>query len=185
MALNSSAHFNFFFAEQFWTNYLTDTNCSEQNLRCFVTDEKTSSIVGILLFDSVATECQNLPPQSNASNFKRRNSCSTGNEVLKKKFTVESTEQVIRKDVHTALKDLNLMPQISSDLACSMCPYISKRKGDLKVHYKLKHLGGADLIMTCQICSIQVKTKSYMKKHYIKVHNLTESAAQNMTSSSN
>ena len=89
-----------------------------------------------------------------------------------------------RKDIHSALKDLDLLPQIGPDLGCSMCPYVATKKSHLKTHYKLKHLGGADLIMTCQICSTQVKTKSYMKKHYMKVHNLSEVAAQNMTSSS-
>ena len=158
-----------------------------QTLRCRILEEETSSLVGLFLFESTCAETYDLPSQQELTNLKRRRFSSNEGKTCKvkqQKFDADSSLKIVRKDVHTALKDLNLMPQIGSDLACSMCPYISKRKGDLKVHYKLKHLGGADLIMTCQICSIQVKTKSYMKKHYMKVHNLTDTAAQNMASSS-
>ena len=51
-----------------------------------------------------------------------------------------------RKDVHAALKDLNLMPQIGPDLGCSLCPYVATQKSHLKTHYKLKHLG-SDVVL--------------------------------------
>ena len=65
-----------------------------------------------------------------------------------------------------------------------MCPYTATRKYNLKIHYKLKHFGGGDLAMKCQICQSDVKTKSAMKKHYMNVHNLTENAAANMAENS-
>ncbi len=83
------------------------------------------------------------------------------------------------------LETLNLIPEMSnSDLSCKVCSYVATKKSNLKVHYQLKHLGGAGLIMKCQICGTTVKTKAYIKKHYMSVHNLTESAAQNMANSS-
>ena len=89
---------------------------------------------------------------------------------------------VKRKDIETALTDLNLIPEIDySETACSMCPYVATARGSLKIHYKLKHFGGAGLIETCEICNTQVKTKGGMKKHYIKVHHLSEDAAKSMT----
>ena len=112
----------------------------------------------------------------------KRKTCSPVESASERK-SKRLIEPIARKDVQTALKDLNLMPDIGADLACAMCPYIATQKGSLKIHYKLKHLGGADLIMTCQICQTKLKTRSYMKKHYMKVHKLLENAAQNMTNS--
>ena len=90
------------------------------------------------------------------------------------------TGPIVRKDVQTALKDLNLMPQMGSDLACSMCAYVARRKGDLKIHYKLKHLGGADVIFDCSICMRKIKTKYSLKVHYKRVHGLKDDAAHNL-----
>ena len=87
-----------------------------------------------------------------------------------------------QKDPHGIFQ--SLVPHLPSDLECSKCDYVTTNKGSLIVHYKLRHLGGADLIMTCQICHKQVKTRSYMLKHYRKIHNLTNEAAMNMTNSS-
>ncbi|XP_075262752.1 uncharacterized protein LOC142354362 isoform X2 [Convolutriloba macropyga] len=66
---------------------------------------------------------------------------------------------------------------------CAMCSYIATQKHSLKTHYKLKHLGGGDLVMTCQICKVKLKTKGYMKKHYMTVHKLDDNVAQNMVNS--
>ena len=88
--------------------------------------------------------------------------------------------------LHNDLTQMGLMPEISnSDLSCKMCNYTATQKTHLKTHYKLKHFGGADLIMKCQICEITIKTKSAIKKHYMKVHNLNDVAASNMAATSN
>ena len=158
------------------TDYYLDKLPSEENGHMkFSIVDKNSSTAGIL-------KCNLVSEPEETKTLKRKSEELPGTPHAKKNSTSQH-QSVPRKDVHTALKDLNLMPQFGNDLACSMCPYIATRKDNLKTHYKLKHLGGADLVMTCQICSIQVKTKSYMKKHYMKVHNLTDSAAQNMASS--
>ena len=174
---NDSAEINVSFCQPFWEAFLIQID-SPKRLRCRIIEEETSCIVGL---ENVNTEMSNSPSQEIPS-LKRKSSPhdQTTYKGKQKKFEADLPQKIVRKDVHTALKDLNLMPQIGSDLACSMCPYISKRKGDLKVHYKLKHLGGADLIFDCAICSMKIKTKPSLKTHYKRVHSLADDAAKKL-----
>ena len=173
--INSTIEIDVHFSGPFFANFQLEPN---NFLECYLLDKERLSDVGLLT-------CRHLskPENTEFKNLKRKiEELQKHPPKSKRSSIIQQPLSVPRKDVHTALKDLNLMPQMGSDLACSMCPYIATQKGNLKVHYKLKHLGGADLIMTCQICGIQVKTKSYMKKHYMAVHNLSEPAAQNIVS---
>ena len=168
------------FSLHFNENYINDIfHYGEKLLELFIQETRNRTLVGFL-------ECRKSEPDVKSMNSVAglKRSLLTPKSPSKAKSVKGDSVPAGRKDIHSALKDLDLLPQIGSDLGCSMCPYIAKQKSHLKTHYKLKHLGGADLIMTCQICSTQVKTKSYMKKHYMKVHNLSDVAAQNMTSSS-
>ena len=172
-------------------NFILTENCVEELFNNYgqwstflIRDSRENALAGLL-------ECRKTPGDLNALKTVPAASKRTGNPAKcitkSKNRKVYSGSLVVpkgKKDIHTALEDLDLLPQLGSDLGCSMCPYIATKKSHLKTHYKLKHLGGADLIMTCQICSTKVKTKSYMKKHYMTVHNLTDTAAQNMASSS-
>ena len=102
-------------------------------------------------------------------------------KAVRKVSTVRGGFNALEKD----LKTLNLIPTIADgDFSCKMCPYVASRKDHLRTHYQLKHFGGGDLLMQCQICSVKLKTKSYMKKHYISKHKLTDVAAANMAESS-
>ena len=85
-----------------------------------------------------------------------------------------------KKDVGQIFQELKIIPDVGSDLQCALCPYKATQKPHLKTHYKLKHLGGADLIMNCQICKRSIKTKSALKKHIIQVHGLDEEAARKL-----
>ena len=148
----------------------------EDSLEFYLVDKTNFLAAGIITCTHV-TE----PTPKLAKSFKRKINESE-NYSSSKKLAVSAPQSVARKDAHTALKALNLMPEIGSDLACASCSYIATQKGNLKTHYKLKHLGGADLLITCQLCSIQIKTKQNIKKHYIRVHCLSEAAAQSMAS---
>ena len=64
---------------------------------------------------------------------------------------------------------------------CPNCSYVATDKSSLKVHYRLKHMGGAGLIEICKICHLRIKTKGGMKKHYINVHHLSEANAKQLT----
>ncbi len=106
-----------------------------------------------------------------------------GTRAPKKQVAWQKTNSTF-DDLHKDLTDFNLISDFSnSSLCCKMCDYVATRRFNLKTHYKLKHLGGADLVMQCQICDVSVKTKGTMKKHYMKKHNLKEMAAENMCSS--
>ena len=86
----------------------------------------------------------------------------------------KSPKQVAgRKDVQSALEDLNLMPQIGNDLGCSLCSYVATRRDHLKTHYKLKHLGGAGMSISCNLCQKVCSTKSNLKSHMMSKHGLT------------
>ena len=108
-------------------------------------------------------------------------------ESLKRKRPMSNTSKAAkqipgRKDVQSALKDINLMPEMGNDLACSLCTYVATQKGNLKVHYKLKHLGGADLSMNCNLCQKVCTTKSNLKSHLISKHSLTREDASKLLS---
>ncbi len=53
-------------------------------------------------------------------------------------------------DVTQVLKDLNILREMWSDLQCRLCPYKAIQRGN---HYKLMHLGGADLTKTLSLVS--------------------------------
>ena len=82
--------------------------------------------------------------------------------------------QAQKKDIGTILKDMNILPETPNDLQCALCPYKATQKGNLKTHYKLKHLGGADLTMLCRLCQKKCSTKGSLKKHLLTVHNLSK-----------
>ena len=154
----------------------------EQFSEFFIQETRNRTVVGFLECRKSKLDVKSMNPVTGL----KRSLLSTKSPPKAKSSKADSVPQNVpagRKDFHSALKDLDLLPQIGSDLGCSMCPYVATKKSHLKTHYKLKHLGGADLIMTCQICSTQIKTRSSMKKHYMKMHNLSNVAAQNMTSS--
>ena len=67
---------------------------------------------------------------------------------------------------------LSLFPELDKGLNCGLCSYRATQRGNLKTHYKLKHLGGADLKATCTICQQQFSTKGNLKQHLVKKHNL-------------
>ena len=97
--------------------------------------------------------------------------------MSKQSFT---TAKPVKKDVGVIFKDLNLIPEIPDDLQCALCVYKATQKGNLKTHYKLKHLGGGGLTCKCAICSQKFSTKGNLKKHLIRCHNLTNEKAASL-----
>ena len=151
---------------------------------CRLLEDGTSTDIGIFQFKTISRPDFLDTKPSNVSGMKRQSSY-VGHKKVVKRFcgsnVAGNEDSLVRKDVHTALKDLNLMPNIgTSDLACSMCPYVATQKSNLKIHYKLKHLGGADVIFDCSICSAKIKTKSNLKTHYRGKHKLGEDAVQRL-----
>ena len=71
----------------------------------------------------------------------------------------------------------SLFPDLDKGLRCGLCPYKATQRGNLKTHYKLKHLGGADLKVQCSLCQQVFSTKGNLKKHLINLHNLPLSDA--------
>ena len=93
--------------------------------------------------------------------------------VKSEKAASDASHTNFSKDVGQVFKDLNLFPEIPNDLQCALCPYRATMKGNLKTHYKLKHLGGGGLAMNCTICEQKFATKGNLKRHMTKVHNLS------------
>ena len=101
-----------------------------------------------------------------------------------KVFASVKANSMVQKDVSKIFKDLNLVPKMTSpsdDLQCALCSYRATQKSHLKTHYKLKHLGGADLAMNCNICEKKCSTKSNLKTHLIRVHKLSREDASKLT----
>ena len=83
---------------------------------------------------------------------------------------------MVHKDGGEILKDLNLVPSVTSsadEIQCALYSYRATRKTHVKTHYKLKHLGGADLCKNCSICWKKCTTKSNLKAHLVGAHKLT------------
>ena len=93
--------------------------------------------------------------------------------------------QLVSKDVGQVFKDLNLVPNVSAgddELQCALCSYRAGYKSHLKTHYKLKHLGGADLTVSCSICKKRCTTKSNLRSHIVSFHKMSRDDAVKLTS---
>ena len=91
-----------------------------------------------------------------------------------------SRKKCVKKNIGTIFKILKLSPDIIEGLQCAICPYKSTRKGNLKTHYKLIHLGGGGLSRKCSICAKKCSIKGNLKKHLIRCHNLTNEKAASL-----
>ena len=115
--------FSLFFAERYYEKLPTKEN---EFLEFFLWDKSNSLTAGTLKCQSVLETTVHA-----ARNLKRKIE-ETKNVLKTKRTAVPQPQPVITKDVHTALKDLDLLPQIGNDLACSMCAYTASRKFNLK-----------------------------------------------------
>ena len=142
---------------------------------CQLVEGKTGFVFGNVNFQE--TDCQ---PRLDAKNKR------SVQQASKRKFYFSDNNTICAKqpkrDVGKVFEELNLIPDVGSDLQCMMCSYKATQKPHLKTHYKLKHLGGADLIIDCPICKKSIKTKSNLKKHLMKIHDLDDAAATKMIS---
>ena len=143
------------------------------SLLCDILESQSKLILGCLRFTRIRQSSHlETSKLANCQSFKRKPSTRLN----------VSSPKVPKRDVSQIFQDLNIVPQLSSDLQCAMCAYIATTKSSLRVHYKLKHLGGADLIETCPLCKKSIKMRKALKKHLINVHKLDENAAQKMIS---
>lgn len=120
------------------------------------------------------------PPKS----LKRASSMSFPDNGTKMKCASSTTAfPVVKRDLNQVFKSLSLMPDIGrDDLQCALCSYKANQKHNLRTHYKLKHLGGADLSMLCSICQKRCKTKSNLRSHLVNFHKLSREDAIKLTS---
>ena len=123
-------------------------------------DTELSSFVGTLELQN----CQ-LDAKKNSGGLKRKKeiACLGGSSYAK----------TVKKDVGQIFEDLNIVPDMGSGLQCALCPYVASQKGNLKTHYKLKHLGGADLAVNCSMCQKRCTTKGNLKRHLMQVHSMS------------
>ena len=161
-------------------------NLSFDEIHSVLVHKETKQFLGEITFKSVYIE----QPLSFSLNFIDQNN----NSLKRSNFELESsqngpamkraaqklTQSPMKKDVTQVFKDLNLFPalnSVSDDLQCTLCSYNATMKTNLKTHYKLKHLNGADLSRDCNLCQKRCTTKSNLKAHLISVHKMTRDDA--------
>ena len=159
-----------------------NTFSNASSMKFYLIQEDSWSVVGLCCFYS-QKDSDNLADLSLAGPLQKTGIYSGETGVRKRSRVRQNFTQpnkIVRNDIESSLKDLNLLPQIGSNLACAMCPYVATVRSSLKTHYKLKHLGGADLAVNCSICSKRCTTKGNLVAHIIAVHKLTREDAHKL-----
>ena len=163
------------------------------HVMCYLVDSCSSISIGGLMFSTDSTgvsvvseeDVEKTGPMKPIKS-KRTKATPVNKQPAKLRKSDKNVDIGQRKDIQTALTDLNLLPEFDfADRACSMCSYVAKAKGSLRIHYQLKHFGGAGLIQDCKLCPAKVKTKGGIKKHYMRKHDLPEHTAIKYTWSDN
>ena len=160
-------NFSFYFDVHSISQFLAENRF----VTCTVSESQQNSRLGNIFIE----KCWNNVKKS--VNGKRKNPGQ-----CKDNFGDPSTFKAPKKDVSQIFKDLNIVPDMGSDLQCALCPYKATQKGSLKIHYKLKHLGGADLTAVCSMCQKKCAMKSSLKRHLIQVHKLSSTDADKLLS---
>ena len=82
----------------------------------------------------------------------------------------------------TSLVDTLVNPKTNEKLfICSICKYQSALSGNTKRHVETKHMP-ATVLYPCLTCEKPFKAKADLKKHYINVHKMPDTAAKAMLS---
>ena len=142
---------------------------------CTIFDSQSLTNMGILLIEKNVSHVEPLFKSS----LKRK---VANVSVASPAFNDQHQSKVPKKDVGQIFKEMKLVPEMGSDLQCSLCPFLASHKSSLKTHYKLKHLGGADLAMNCSMCEQRFVTKGSLKRHLVNIHKLSSTDAQKILS---
>ena len=169
---------------------------------CLIEKSSESAVLNKVchIIDSVSNQllgtCEIIPEAPFARKFDRLNmapkriadsfpaSVHGGKKTKTAKLPCSNSEvyPTNKKDISAVFKDLNLVPNLPNDLQCAVCPYKATQKSNLKTHYKLKHLGGADLTVLCRLCQKKCTTKGNLKSHLLRAHNLSKEDAASFLS---
>ena len=82
-------------------------------------------------------------------------------------------------DVSSMMKVVQSMDSNDKTYQCSFCGSQTSLLSSMKRHIECKHLPST-VVFNCRSCAYSSKYKHDLKKHYIKVHNMPEPAAQGM-----
>ena len=153
------------------------------NISCDLVDKVNRTNMGDILFETSLTPLSVENKGKNAA-VKRSLAPKIGHQFFSSKTSKTAPQTTnAQNNVTKALTDLDLMPSIeSNNLQCTLCSYKATLKSNLKTHYKLKHLGGADLSMCCSLCQKRCTTKGNLKSHLINLHKLSKEDAIKLTS---
>ena len=99
-----------------------------------------------------------------------------------KKTKVEPSSSMSPPQISvSSFNPIELMPKLSDvDKRCPTCSHVASSKTNLKVHYKLVHLGGADLAVNCSLCQTRCTTKGNLKIHLMGKHKLSKENASKL-----
>ena len=82
-------------------------------------------------------------------------------------------------DVSSMMKIVQSVGSNDKTYQCAYCGSESTHMSSMKRHIESKHLPST-VVFNCRSCSYSSKYKHDLKKHYMKVHNMPEPAAQGM-----
>ena len=165
--------------------------CFSNEFHCDLVDRRTEKHIGNIVVKlanfgyPVSSELNFADPIN--KNLKRPRYHPSENSIVccpNREMTPKVANKAAKKDVTQVFKDLNLLPALNSefdDLQCTLCTYKATMKGNLRTHYKLKHLNGADLSKECNMCQRRCTTKSNLKKHMVVVHKQSREDAIKLT----
>ena len=156
--------------------------CSAEGVVTKITHLYSDTLVGYLTFSKVANLITSNVHQP------RKRPVNVKEPVLKKPRPSGGAPAVVpslvspiggKRDVTSLINTITKPESLEKSFQCSFCMYQSIRIGDVKRHIELKHLPSS-VVFKCQTCGKDFKLKPDLKRHYMKVHNLAEPAAQAM-----
>ena len=87
-------------------------------------------------------------------------------------------------DTSTLISVVQNLRTNEKEYRCSFCEYKSNSQRNAKRHVEMKHVD-TGVLFRCKMCSTTSKLKATLKSHYMKVHQMPDTAAKAMVEESN
>ena len=82
-------------------------------------------------------------------------------------------------DTSTLISVVQNLRTNEKEYRCSFCQYVSKCPRNARRHVEMKHVD-TGVVFRCKVCPSTAKLKATLKNHYMKVHQMPDTAAKAM-----